>query len=162
MIDSSNVRAVCLAARGLIERDGFLRGGGGWHGFGGWCIEGALAKVQGFDTTRVTEESLSSRINRSPAGAAIREYLKANCGAFPGQPLHSWNDHVSSKEVLHVLTVVAEQHAPVPVPAYTVTEKKPVSWWSASLTAIGFTTVSEPEPVPEGAPVEEDRVLVGV
>lgn len=110
-----NIAEICNKARDLILRDGFMTGGAGWVGDGGWCIEGALGKAMGLDQYDYSAEAIGDRVNVSPVGMAIHEYL-----ALPaGMALHGWNDRSGTKEgVLRVLAEVAAKHTPQEEPVY--------------------------------------------
>jgi hypothetical protein len=103
-----NVADVCTRARDLILRDGFMTGGNGWHGAGGWCIEGALGAAMGLSCD---DSRLSEKVNASPAGMAIRHHI----GLYNGCALHGWNDRSGTTEgVLRVLAEVAAAYSAQP------------------------------------------------
>jgi hypothetical protein len=73
-------------AADLIERDGWTRWGDGWHGEGGYCVEGALCKVLGIGIEVVggpPEEEFDS----APAAIALAAYVDE----LPGETFQ-WND----------------------------------------------------------------------
>jgi hypothetical protein len=168
MTDAMIARA-CWDARALIARDGWITGGDGWHGNGGWCIEGALAKV--LKCRWSDGGNISYFVNSHPVGQALRKHL----GLGGHRPLNDWNDRSATPTlVLAVLGEVAAAHTPKrepvvvpPMPEATVDDGFWARLWQA-LTASGTEPVPEspvpaPEPseAPETAP-EEIKELVSV
>jgi hypothetical protein len=152
----ATIAQVCTEARALILREGWTTGGEGWHGYGGWCVEGALGRALGIEDRHGDNGDLCQRVNDHPAGVAIRVHI----GLPRGRALSDWNDRSASKGlVLQVLAEVAAKFAPEPAPVWefvAVNEAKPVTrwelftaWFNGPLGA--STTTPEPEP-PDGVP----------
>ena len=163
-MQSKSIAQACTEARDLIIRDGFTHGDNGWEGRGGWCVEGALARVLGIVAVPFGNSKLSHDVNQSEVGQAIHAYLPTVGIHLPDwrRALHIWNDDSDVSTVVRVLAEVAAAHP-----------DKPRIRWDRIINAVSFVptpvwmTVGdptpEPTPEPESVPSEQSEgVLVAV
>jgi hypothetical protein len=149
-----SIADACSQAADLIVSEGFATGGAGWVGNGGWCIEGALARVYGIPLC----DAPSMQINASPAGLAIKRHL--GYGGF----LYHWNDRHTQRDVIRVLKEVAAKHSdqPVTLPVVAeVTTETTRPWYKAAwFKALGWDkpVSAAVESVPENKVAADDSL----
>jgi hypothetical protein len=140
-----SITEACSQAADLIVTQGFIRGGEGWRGFPGWCIEGALAQVYGIGRFG----DLSEKVNASEAGVAIKQHLGLDTSLF------YWNDSHTLRDVVRVLKEVAakydDQPVILPVVAKVTTEGTRPWYKAAWFKALGWDK-------PVAAAVESENI----